>query len=108
MCKNDIEAYYKITYDIMAILYCYYYPSMQRFMLCKCVFSGKKFHTNAAFMVFMYNSNMSTKWEGSFKNVLLQRSHLETMSGSNEFDKLFKQYVIISLILMCNTVTIPC
>ena len=39
-------------------------------------------------------------------NVLLQRSHLETMSGSNECDKLEK-YVIISLILMCNTVTIP-
>ena len=28
------------------------------------------------------------------------------MSGSNEYDKLEK-YVIISLILMCNTVTIP-
>ena len=35
----------------------------------------------------------------------LQRSHLETMSGSNKYDKLEK-YVIISLILMCNTVTI--
>ena len=39
-------------------------------------------------------------------NVVLQISHLETMSGSNEYDKLEK-YVIISLILMCNTVTIP-
>ena len=28
------------------------------------------------------------------------------MSGSNKYDKLEK-YVIISLILMCNTVTIP-
>ena len=28
------------------------------------------------------------------------------MSGSNEYDKL-ERYVIISLILMCNTVTIP-
>ena len=28
------------------------------------------------------------------------------MSGSNEYDKLEK-YIIISLILMCNTVTIP-
>ena len=28
------------------------------------------------------------------------------MSGSNEYDKLEK-YVIISLIIMCNTVTIP-
>ena len=34
MCKNDIEAYYKVTYDIMATLYCYYYPSMQLFMFC--------------------------------------------------------------------------
>ena len=39
-------------------------------------------------------------------NVVLQRSHLETMSGSNEYDTLEK-YVIISLILKCNTVNIP-
>ena len=69
MCKNDIEAYYKVTYDIMATLYCYYYPSKKIFMLCKCVLSRKKIHTNAAFvsLVFMYNSNMSSKWAGSFK-----------------------------------------
>ena len=36
----------------------------------------------------------------------MQRSHLETMYGSNEYDTL-EEYVIISLILMCNTVTIP-
>ena len=74
MCKNDIEAYYKVTYDIMATLYYYYYHSMQLFMLCKCAFSRKKFHTNAAFMslVCMYNSNMSSKWVGSFKCLIAE------------------------------------
>ena len=42
MCKYDIAAYYKVTYDIMITLYCYYYLSMQFVMLCKCVFSRKK------------------------------------------------------------------
>ena len=36
-------------------------------------------------LVFMYNSNMSLPLN---VYVLLQRSHLETMSGSNECDKL--------------------
>ena len=39
-------------------------------------------------------------------NVLLQRLHLETMSGSNDGDKLEKNTLFISLILMCNTVTL--
>ena len=54
MNKYDIKGYYKVIYDIMTTLYCYYY-------LCKCVFSSKKFHTNAAFMslFFMYTLNMS-------------------------------------------------
>ena len=64
MCKYDIEAYYKVTYDIMAILYCYLYHNMQLFMLCTCIFSRKKVNTNAAFMALflMYTSNMSSKF----------------------------------------------
>ena len=82
MYKYDIAADYKVTYDIMITLYCYYYLSMQFFMLCKCVFSRKKFHTNQALMslFFMYSSNMCSKFT-VFLNVLSQRSHLETMSG---------------------------
>ena len=53
----------------------------------------------------MYTSNMSSSSQ-DLLNVLLQLSQIETMSGSNEYDKLEK-YIIISLILMCNTVTIP-
>ena len=107
MCTYDIEAYNKVTYDIIATFYCYYYPSMQLFMLCKCVFYRNNFHTNATFMslVFMYNSNMSSKWAGPFK-CLIAEITFRTMSGSNECDKLEKN-VIISLIIMCNTVTIP-
>ena len=30
-CKYDIAAYYKVTYDIIVTLYCYYYLSMQFF-----------------------------------------------------------------------------
>ena len=58
------------------------YLAMQFFMLCKCVFSRKKFHTKQALMslFFMYTSNMSSKFT-FFYNVLSQRSHLETMSG---------------------------
>ena len=90
MCKYDIEVY-KVSYDIMITLYCYYYLNIQHFMLCKFVFSRKKYHTNTAFvsLAFMYNSNMSSKCLGPL-NVLLQRSHLETMSGANECDKLEK------------------
>ena len=82
MCKYDIAAYYKVTYDIMITLYCYCYLSMQFFMFCKCVFSRKKCHTNQALMslFLMYTLNMSSKFTG-FLNVLSQRSHLETMSG---------------------------
>ena len=91
MCKNDIEAYYKVTYDIMANLYCYYYSSMQLFMLCKCVFSRKKFHTKAEFMSLVSCTIRTCLPSGhGHLNVLLQRSHLETMSGSNECDKLEK------------------
>ena len=44
-------------------------------------FSRKKIHTNAAFMclVFMYNSNMSSKWPGSFKYLIAEitfRNHV--------------------------------
>ena len=78
---------------------------MQLFMICKCVSSRKLFQTNSAFMslVFMYKSNMSSKFAGSF-NVLLQRSHLETMSGSNEYDKLGKirNYLINFNVQYCN------
>ena len=66
-------------------------PSMQLFMICKCVLSRKKFLTNQALMslFFMYTSNMSSKFT-FFLNVLSQRSHLKTKSGSNEYDKLEK------------------
>ena len=82
-------------------------PSTQLFKICKCIISRKKFVTNSTFMplFFMYTSNMSSTFTFFF-NVLSQRSHLKTMSGFNEYDKLEK-YIIISVILMCNTVTIP-
>ena len=62
---------------------------MQLLMLCKCVLSRKLFETNPVFMslVFMYNSNMSSISQ-DLLNVLLQISHLESMSGSNECDQL--------------------
>ena len=68
---------------------------MQIFMLCKCVSSRKLFPTNSTFMslVLMYNSNMSSKLAGSFKCLIA--------------DITFRNHVIILLILMCNTVTIP-
>ena len=54
-------------------------PSMQLFLLCKCVLSRKKFLTNKALMslFFMYTSNMSSKFT-FFLNVLSQRSHLKS------------------------------
>ena len=91
MCKYDIEAYYKVTYDVMATLYCYYYPSMQFFMLCKCVLSRKKFVT-IPHLCLWFSCTLRTclpSGLGPLK-ILLQRSHLETMSGSNEYDKLEK------------------
>ena len=44
-------------------------PSMQLFVICKCIFSRKKFFTNKALMslFFMYNSNMSSKFSLSSK-----------------------------------------
>ena len=40
-------------------------------------------------MSLVFNLNMSSKFTGSF-SFLLQRSHLETMSVSNECDKIEK------------------
>ena len=49
-------------------------PSMQLVMLCKCVFSRKKFLTNQALMslFFMYTSNMSSKFTVSFKCLIAE------------------------------------
>ena len=83
-------------------------PSMQLFVICKCIFSRKKFFLQIPHSCLCFSCTIRTCLPSGLGplNVLLQRSHLETMSGSNECDKLEK-YVIISLILMCNTVTIP-
>ena len=47
-------------------------PSMQLFMICKCIFSRKKFLINHLF--FMYTSNMSSKF--TFKKMSYRRDHI--------------------------------
>ena len=81
-------------------------PSMQLFVICKCIFFRKKFFL-IPHSCLCFSCTIRTCLPSGLGplNVLLQRSHLETMSGSNECDKLEK-YVIISLILMCNIYTL--
>ena len=56
-------------------------PSMQLFVICKCIFSRKKFFLNQALMslFFMYNSNMSSKFTGTFNCLIAEitfRNHV--------------------------------
>ena len=62
------------------------YLAMQFFMLCKCVFSRKKFHTKQALMslFFMYTSNMSSKFTFKKKCLIAEitfRNHVWIKNG---------------------------
>ena len=94
MCKYDIEVYYKVTYNIMATLY--YYHSIIFSCVVSVSFLVKSFiQTPHLCLWFSCTTQTCLPIGLGLLNVLLQRSHLETMSGSNECDTLEKNYAII-------------